>query len=151
MALQARIGDTCRFDVAFNCNTLTRCVRLWLERMTFKMFFVQSSPPLQTLPVWNELHVSERLTLAWRWQPCCRCWSGKPWNKEDYRLEWWWDIGSWTTLPGQWSLITISQYNHSFHPMFPTDHCRLVSIFHWKVRWRSEHVYARITDTCCLT
>ena len=25
------------------------------------------------------------------------------------------------TLPGQWSLITISQYNHSFHPMFPTD------------------------------
>ena len=38
------------FDVAFNCNTLTRCVRLWLERMTFKMFFVQSGPPLQTLP-----------------------------------------------------------------------------------------------------
>ena len=32
------------------------------------------------------------------------------------------------TLPGQWSLITISQYNHSFHPMFPTDHCRLLSI-----------------------
>ena len=39
------------------------------------------------------------------------------------------------TLPGQWSLITISQYNHSFHPMFPTDHCRLVSIFCRKVRW----------------
>ena len=37
------------------------------------------------------------------------------------------------TLPGQWSLITISQYNHSFHPMFPTDHCRLVSIFRRKV------------------
>ena len=55
------------------------------------------------------------------------------------------------TLPGQWSLITISQYNHSFHPMFPTDHCRLVSIFRRKVRWRSEHVYTRITDTCCLT
>ena len=31
-----------------------------------------------------------------------------------------------TTLPRQWSLITISQDNHSFHPMFPTDHCRLV-------------------------
>ena len=34
-----------------------------------------------------------------------------------------------STLPRQWSLITISQDNHSFHPMFPTDHCRLVSIF----------------------
>ena len=44
------------------------------------------------------------------------------------------------TLPRQWSLITISQDNHSFHPMFPTDHCRLVSIFSRKVRWRSEHV-----------
>ena len=55
------------------------------------------------------------------------------------------------TLPGQWSLITISQYNHSFHPMFPTDHCRLVSIFRRKVRWRSEHVYTRITGTCRLT
>ena len=29
--------------------------------------------------------------------------------------------------------------------MFPTDHCRLVSIFRGKVRWRSEHVYTRIT------
>ena len=55
------------------------------------------------------------------------------------------------TLPRQWSLITISQDNHSFHPTFPTDHCRLVSIFRRKVRWRSEHVYARITDTCRLT
>ena len=55
-----------------------------------------------------------------------------------------------STLPGQWSLITISQYNHSFHPMFPTDHCRLMS-FRRKVRWRSEHVYTRITDTCRLT
>ena len=55
------------------------------------------------------------------------------------------------TLPRQWSLITISQDNHSFHPMFPTDHCRLVSIFRRKVRWRSEHVYTRITDTCRLT
>ena len=55
------------------------------------------------------------------------------------------------TLPWQWSLITISQDNHSFHPMFPTDHCRLVSIFRRKVRWRSEHVYTRITDTCRLT
>ena len=27
------------------------------------------------------------------------------------------------TLPGQWSLIAISQYNHSFHPMFPTGTC----------------------------
>ena len=54
------------------------------------------------------------------------------------------------TLPGQWSLITISQYNNSFHPMFPTDHCRLVSIFRRKVRWRSEHLYTRITDTCRL-
>ena len=26
-----------------------------------------------------------------------------------------------STLPGKWSLITISQYNHSFHPMFLTD------------------------------
>ena len=49
-----------------------------------------------------------------------------------------------TTLPGQWSLITISQYNHSFHPMFPTDHCRLLSIFRRKVRWRSEHLYIRV-------
>ena len=48
------------------------------------------------------------------------------------------------TLPGQWSLITISQYNHSFHPMFPTDHCRLVSTFRRKVRWRSEHVYTPV-------
>ena len=55
------------------------------------------------------------------------------------------------TLPGQWSLITISQYNHSSHPMFPTDHYRLMSIFGRKVRWRSEHVYTRITDTCRLT
>ena len=55
------------------------------------------------------------------------------------------------TLPGQWSLITISQYNHSFHPMFPTDHCRLMSLFRRKVRWRSEHVYTRITDTYRLT
>ena len=55
------------------------------------------------------------------------------------------------TLPRQWSLITISQDNHSFHPMFPTDHCRVVSIFRRKVRWRSEHVYTRITDTCRLT
>ena len=55
------------------------------------------------------------------------------------------------TLPRQWSLITISQDNHSFHPMFPTDHCRLVSIFPRKVRWRSEHLYTRITDTCRLT
>ena len=43
-----------------------------------------------------------------------------------------------TTLPWQWSLITISQENHSFQPMFPTDHCRLVSIFRRKVRWRSS-------------
>ena len=56
-----------------------------------------------------------------------------------------------STLPRQWSLITISQDNHSFHPMFPTDHCRLVSIFRRKVRWRSEHVYTRITDICRLT
>ena len=55
------------------------------------------------------------------------------------------------TLPRQWSLITISQDNHSFHPMFQTDHCRLVSIFRRKVRWRSEHVYTHITDTCRLT
>ena len=58
------------------------------------------------------------------------------------------------TLPRQWSLITISQDNHSFHPMFPTDHCRLVSIFRRKVRWRSEHVtiyHTRITDNCRLT
>ena len=51
-----------------------------------------------------------------------------------------------STLPRQWSLITISQDNHSFHPMFPIDHCRLVSIFRRKVRWRSEHVYTRITE-----
>ena len=56
-----------------------------------------------------------------------------------------------TTLPWQWSLITISQYNHSFYPMFLTDHCRLLSIFRQKVRWRSEHLYTRITDTCRLT
>ena len=57
----------------------------------------------------------------------------------------------WRTLPRQWSLITISQDNHSFHPMFPTDHCRLVSIFRLKVRGRAQHVYTRITDTCRLT
>ena len=46
-----------------------------------------------------------------------------------------------TTLPWQGSLITISQENHSFHHMFPTDHCRLMSILHSiKVRWRSKHV-----------
>ena len=44
------------FDLEFNCNTLTRCVRLWLERMTFKRFFVQSSPPSQTLP-WEVSYV----------------------------------------------------------------------------------------------
>ena len=42
------------------------------------------------------------------------------------------------TLPWQWSLITISQENHWFHYMFPTDHCRLVSIFSRNVRWRSS-------------
>ena len=51
------------FDVAFNCNTLTRCVRLWLEGMTFKMCFVQSSPPLQTLPC----EVSYVYQSVWRW------------------------------------------------------------------------------------
>ena len=44
------------------------------------------------------------------------------------------------TLPWQWSLITISQENHSFPPMFPADHCRLMSVFHLKVRWCSKHV-----------
>ena len=44
------------------------------------------------------------------------------------------------TLPWQWSLIMISQENHSFHLTFPTDHCRLMSIFRRNVRWRSEHV-----------
>ena len=39
----------------------------------------------------------------------------------------------------------------SYYNMFPTDHCRLVSIFRRKVRWHSEHVYTRITDTCRLT
>ena len=43
-----------------------------------------------------------------------------------------------TTLPWQWSLITISQENHWFHHTFPTDHCRLVSISSRKVRWRSS-------------
>ena len=32
------------------------------------------------------------------------------------------------TLPWQWSLITLYQENHSFHPMSPTDHCRLLSL-----------------------
>ena len=44
------------------------------------------------------------------------------------------------TLPWQWSLITVIQLHHSFHPMFPTDHCRFVYIFCRKVRWRSKHV-----------
>ena len=35
--------------------------------------------------------------------------------------------------------------------LFPTDHCRLVPIFRRKMRWRSEHVYMRKTDTCRLT
>ena len=30
------------------------------------------------------------------------------------------------TLPGQWSLITISQYNHSFHPMFLMEHAVVI-------------------------
>ena len=33
------------------------------------------------------------------------------------------------------------QENHSCHPMSPTDHCRVVSIFHRNVRWRSKHVW----------
>ena len=45
------------------------------------------------------------------------------------------------TLPWQWSLITSSQLHHSFHHMFPSDHCRLMSIFHRKVRWSSVHIY----------
>ena len=42
------------------------------------------------------------------------------------------------TLPWQWSLITISRENHWFHYMFPIDHCRLLSIFSRKARWRSS-------------
>ena len=42
--------------------------------------------------------------------------------------------------PWQWPLITIPQENHSFHPRFPIDDCRLVSIFPQKVRCRSNNV-----------
>ena len=52
------------------------------------------------------------------------------------------DIGH-STLPWQWLLRTISQQNHSFHLVFQTDHCRLVSTF---CRSGMEP-RARITDT----
>ena len=56
------------------------------------------------------------------------------------------------TLPWQWSLITISQEDHSFYPMFPTDHCRRVPIFRRKVRWRSNtydgHLSFDVAFTC---
>ena len=56
------------------------------------------------------------------------------------------------TLPWQCSLITISQDDHSFYPMFPTDHCRRVPIFRRKVRWRSNtydgHLSFDVAFTC---
>ena len=56
------------------------------------------------------------------------------------------------TLPWQWSLITISREDHSFYPMFPTDHCRRVPIFRRKVRWRSNtydgHLSFDVAFTC---
>ena len=38
----------------------------------------------------------------------------------------------------EWSSITMFPREPLFHPMVPTDHCRLVSIaiFSWKVKWR---------------
>ena len=38
--------------------------RLWLDRMTFQMFFVQSSPPLRTL-LWEVSYVCQSV---WRWK-----------------------------------------------------------------------------------
>ena len=42
-------------------------------------------------------------------------------------------------------LITIPQLHNSFHPMFPTDHCRFVSILRRKVRRRSVYVYGHLS------
>ena len=55
-------------------------LRLWLDRMMFQMFFVQSSPPLQTL-LWTwELSYLCQSVWRWKWFFCL----------SSYVLQWLW-------------------------------------------------------------
>ena len=49
-------------------NSFTLLWRLCLKRMTFKMFFIQSSPPSQTLPC--EVSYVYRSVWRWKWFSC---------------------------------------------------------------------------------